>query len=76
MGCTSVTGTMISQHLQTVILPAVASRQLLSMEDAARAIAEIQEFIALRPDAREARKALAVKLISVRSLLLVFLERN
>jgi len=44
---------MSNQHLQTAILP----------QGVAAAIAELQEFIALRPDAREVRKALAVKLV-------------
>lgn len=54
---------MISQHLQTATLPEVALRQPLPMGAAPRAIAELQEFIALRPDAREVRKALAIKLV-------------
>lgn len=44
---------MINQHLQTAIVP----------QRVATALAELQEFIALRPDAREVRKALAVKLV-------------
>jgi putative transposase len=35
----------------------------MSEKDAQRVIAELQDFIALRPDAREVRKALAVKLV-------------
>lgn len=54
---------MISQRLQTATLAEVVSRQEMSRGDAQRAIAELQEFIALRPDAREVRKALAVKLV-------------
>ena len=54
---------MISQHLQTATLPNRASRQQVLLEIAQKEIAELQEFIALRPDAREARKALAVKLV-------------
>src|SRR5512144_881858 len=54
---------MISQRLQTITLPEVVSRQEMSEKDAQKAIAELQEFIALRPDAREVRKALAVKLV-------------
>jgi len=44
---------MINQHLQAAI--SEAQREY--------AIAELQDFIALRPDAREVRKALVVKLI-------------
>ncbi len=44
---------MIDQHRQTAILP----------QGATAAIAQLQEFIALRPEAREVRKALAVKLV-------------
>lgn len=61
---------MIGQRLQTITLPEVVSRQEMSEKDAQRAIpsvsfanAELQDFIALRPDAREVRKALAVKLV-------------
>lgn len=54
---------MISQRLQTITLPEVVSRQEMSGKDAQKAIAELQDFIALRPDAREVRKALAVKLV-------------
>ena len=46
--------TMINQHLETVTLPEKITQQ---------AIAQLQEFIALRPEAREVRKALAVKLV-------------
>jgi putative transposase len=45
---------MINQHLEAATLPEKISQQ---------AIAQLQEFIALRPDAREVRKALAVKLV-------------
>ncbi|YAG07347.1 Transposase [Nostoc sp. DSM 114167] len=44
---------MVNQHLQTVTLPG----------GVASAIAELQDFIAGCRDAREARKALAVKLV-------------
>lgn len=44
---------MINQHLQSATLPG----------GVATAIAELQDFIAACRDAREARKALAVKLI-------------
>jgi putative transposase len=54
---------MISQHLQTATLPVVGSRQQSTEGTALHAIAELQDFIALRPDAREVRKALAVKLV-------------
>ena len=57
---------MINQHLQTAILPPApeVTATVLSSEDAhSNAIAELQEFIALRPNAREVRKALAVKLV-------------
>lgn len=57
---------MVNQHLQTAILPpeAEVTATVLSFEDALHfAIAELQEFIALRPNAREVRKALAVKLV-------------
>ncbi|KAB8314506.1 hypothetical protein SD81_036065 [Tolypothrix campylonemoides VB511288] len=45
---------MMNQHLQTATVPEQITQQ---------AIAELQEFIALRPEAREVRKALAVKLV-------------
>ncbi len=45
---------MMNQHLQTATVPEQITQQ---------AIAELQEFIDARPDAREVRKALAVKLI-------------
>lgn len=54
---------MISQHLQTATLPISVSRQQSTEETSQSAIAELQDFIALRPDAREVRKALAVKLV-------------
>jgi len=54
---------MISQGLQTSTLAKVVSRQEMSEGDLQRAIAELQDFIALRPNAREVRKALAVKLV-------------
>jgi putative transposase len=58
---------MISQGLQTSTLAKVVSRQEMSEGDLQRAIAqgalaeaiaELQDFIALRPNAREVRKAL------------------
>ncbi len=63
---------MISQHLQTPTLPVevlVQQPREGTALDAKRnaqheyEIAELQDFIALRPDAREVRKALAVKLV-------------
>lgn len=54
---------MRSQCLQTATLAEVVSRQGMSQGDAQRAIAKLQDFIDLRPDAREVRKALAVKLV-------------
>lgn len=54
---------MISQHLQTATLPVVGSRQQSTEGTTLHAIAELQDFIALRPDAREVRKALAIKLV-------------
>ena len=54
---------MISQHLQTATLGLGVSWQPSTEGIALNAIAELQDFIALRPDAREVRKALAVKLV-------------
>jgi putative transposase len=62
---------MISQHSQTVTLTVEVSqeqsREEMLLDAIARsveeAIAKLQDFIALRPDAREVRKALAVKLV-------------
>ena len=54
---------MISQHLQTATLAVGVLRQQSIEETALHAIAELQDFIGLRPDAREVRKALAVKLV-------------
>lgn len=63
---------MITQHLQTATLGLGVSRQqssegtvLHGINEVQRkeAIAELQDFIALRPEAREVRKALAVKLV-------------
>ncbi len=63
---------MITQHLQTATLPVGVSRQqstegtglhAIARSAVPEAIAELQEFIAQRPDAREVRKALAVKLV-------------
>ena len=45
---------MINQHLQASVR---------TPEFVQQAIAELQEFIGLRPDAREVKKALAVKLV-------------
>lgn len=58
---------MKNQHLQTAVLPAEVATTMGSHETTQRAIAsgsapwaiaELQEFIALRPNAREVRKAL------------------
>jgi putative transposase len=54
---------MKNQHLQTAVLPAEVATAMGSHETTQRAIAELQEFIALRPNAREVRKALVVKLV-------------
>jgi len=54
---------MISQHLQTTTLALEVSRQQSTEEIKFHAIVELQDFIALRPDVREVRKALAVKLV-------------
>jgi len=55
---------MVKQHLQSAMLPAGVTTAILpSSEVSLHAIAELQEFIALRPNPREVRKALAVKLI-------------
>lgn len=55
---------MVSQHLQTVTLSeGVTATALPSELRFDSAITELQEFIAFRPDAREVRKALAVKLV-------------
>ncbi len=54
---------MINQHLQTAILPQEVATAMRSERSVLDAIAELQEFIALRPNAREVRKALAVKLV-------------
>ncbi|WP_442936291.1 hypothetical protein [Nostoc sp.] len=51
---------MINQHLQAATLKTEVST---AMPSASFANAELQEFIATCRDAREARKALAVKLI-------------
>jgi putative transposase len=52
--------TMKNQHLQTAVLPAEVATAMRSHETTQRAIAELQEFIALRPNAREVRKALVL----------------
>jgi putative transposase len=63
---------MISQHSQTATLTVEVSQEQSTEEmllDAIarsaleEALAKLQDFIALRPDAREVRKALAVKLV-------------
>jgi putative transposase len=54
---------MLSQHLETARLPVQASRQQSTEKTALDAIAKLQDFIDMRPDAREVRKALAVKLV-------------
>jgi putative transposase len=54
---------MISQHLQTATLALEVSRQQSTEGIKFHAIAELQDFIALHPDVREVRKALAVKLV-------------
>lgn len=54
---------MISQHLQAATLAVQVSQQYLKEGTALDAIAELQDFIDMRPDAREVRKALAVKLV-------------
>ncbi len=63
---------MISQHLQTPTLTVEVLVQqrgegtaldAISVAPHEYEIAELQDFIALRPDAREVRKALAVKLV-------------
>jgi len=62
----------MSQHVQTATLTVEVSqeqsREGMLVEVIARsaledAIAKLQDFMALRPDAREVRKALAVKLV-------------
>lgn len=62
----------MSQHVQTATLTVEVSREQsregMLVEAIARsaledAIAKLQDFMALRPDAREVRKALAVKLV-------------
>lgn len=54
---------MISQHSQTATLTVGVSQEQSTEGMVVEAIAELQDFIALRPDAREVRKALAVKLV-------------
>lgn len=63
---------MMSQHVQTATLTVEVSqeqsREGMLVEAIARsaledAIAKLQDFMALRPDTREVRKALAVKLV-------------
>lgn len=54
---------MISQHLQTATLALEVSRQQSTEGIKFHVIAELQDFIALHPDVREVRKALAVKLV-------------
>ncbi|SRR5579883_2276133 len=54
---------MISQHLQTGRRAVGVFRQQVTEETALHRIAELQNFIDGRPDAREVRKALALKLV-------------
>ncbi len=54
---------MKNQHLKTAVLPAQVATAMRSHQTTQRAITELQEFIALRPNAREVRKALVVKLV-------------
>ncbi len=54
---------MINQHLQTATVPTRVATAMLQETDVLNAIAELQEFIDLRPNAREVRKALGVKLV-------------
>jgi len=54
---------MISQHSQTATLTVGVSQEQSTEGMVVEAIAKLQDFIALRPDAREVRKALAVKLV-------------
>jgi putative transposase len=63
---------MISQHSQTATLTVEVSQEqstegilldAIARRAEEKAIAKLQDFIDLRPDAREVRKALAVKLV-------------
>ena len=61
---------MVNQHLQTASLPREVGTAInpegtkgIGSADAKRRIAELQDFITACRDAREARKALAVKLV-------------
>ncbi len=54
---------MISQHSETATLTVGVSQEQSTEGMVVEAIAELQDFVALRPDAREVRKALAVKLV-------------
>ena len=54
---------MVNQHLRNATLPVGVWRQQSTEGIALHAIAELQDYIDLRPDAREVRKALAVKLV-------------
>ncbi len=54
---------MINQHLETATVPTKVATAILQEADVFDAITELQEFIDLRPNAREVRKALAVKLV-------------
>ena len=54
---------MVNQHLQTAILPQKVATGMLPAKASLEAIAELQKFIALCQEAREFRKALAVKLV-------------
>jgi putative transposase len=51
------------QYLESATFAARVSQQNSTEETALDAIVELQDFIDLRPDAREVRKALAVKLV-------------
>lgn len=53
----------MKKHLQTAILSAEVAAAMLPNEISQRAISELQEFIAVGSNAREVRKALAVKLV-------------
>jgi putative transposase len=54
---------MINQHFKAVMLPEQITQRAIGQSPVPKAIAQLQEFIALRSDAPEVRKALAVKLI-------------
>jgi putative transposase len=54
---------MMNQHLQAVIRTSGVAQQAILPQGVPAAIEELQDFIAVCRDAREARKALAVKLV-------------